>query len=235
MAHLSQNGYAYRTAGCHLAAISYVCKINNLKDNTHAFIIRKVLEGMKKLQNRADMRKPITFEVLQSLTKSLEFICSSEYETILFKTAFLLSFFGLLRVSEITFPKQNILIFSKFIQLRIPFSKTDQFSNGATIKIEFDSVDHNLLKESVTQYSRIRPKTEGQYFCHSNGTPLTQNQFRQMLQKALRFLGKPKTTFQTHSFRIGGATHLYKKAVPEHVIREFGRWKSSVYKRYIRL
>ncbi|XP_053403946.1 uncharacterized protein LOC128558485 isoform X2 [Mercenaria mercenaria] len=92
IACLSQRGYAHRTVGCHIAAIGFTFNINGLLDTTQHFKIRKMLEGMKRLQNRSDARKPISFQLLLDLYNSLRFVCTSFYETLLFKTAFQVAF-----------------------------------------------------------------------------------------------------------------------------------------------
>ena len=134
IAFLSQNGYAHRTVVCHIAAIALTCNINGLTDTTQGFVIRNMLEGMKRLQTRIDERRPISLELLNSITSNLHLVCNSDYETKLFETAFQLAFFGLLRVSELNFSKNDINIFPYCVKLYLASSKTDQFRNGTTIK-----------------------------------------------------------------------------------------------------
>jgi hypothetical protein len=57
---------------------------------------------MKRLKNRADTRLSITPDILQRIVSILPGICFNMYENKLFKAAFTLAYWGLLRVGEIT-------------------------------------------------------------------------------------------------------------------------------------
>ena len=84
---------------------SFYHKIHSLQDPTAAFVIRKLL-GFKRAHKRHDLRAPITETILRKICNTLPSICYSEYECNLFKAAYLLAFFGLLRVSEVVFTSQ---------------------------------------------------------------------------------------------------------------------------------
>lgn len=76
---------------------------------------------------------------------------------------------------------------------------------------------------------------EGPLFCHMNNQNLTRYQFSKMLKNALAFTGYNPDEFNTHSLRIGAATQSFLNGMDEKTIMANGRWKSSCYKRYIRL
>jgi hypothetical protein len=48
-------------------------------------------------------------------------------------------------------------------------------------------------------------------------------------------LGYNENDYNTHSFRIGAATHAAKMGKSDDEIMTMGRWKSDSYKRYIRI
>ena len=56
-----------------------------------------------------------------------------------------------------------------------------------------------------------------------------------MLRNALAFTGYSPDEFNTHSLRIGATTQSFLNGMDEQIIMANGRWKSSCYKRYIRL
>ena len=101
--YLFHNGYAPSTAAMHISAISFQHKINHNFDNTSTFAISKMLEGYKRLRANPDNRMPIMYNTLVAICKILGNICISEYETLLFRAAYRLAFFGLFRVSELVF------------------------------------------------------------------------------------------------------------------------------------
>jgi integrase len=235
-AFMSQLGYAYKTVNCHISAISLKNKINSMVDMTKVFIVRKMLDGMKKIQMKKDTRRPINIIILSRIVYSLSHICMSQYEVILFKLAFLMAFFCLLRVSEIKFNASDLQIVQGHLVIYFRHTKTDQYGIGTSVNINLNncSFDNISLAETLWSYKRLRPNTSVQFLCHIDGTPLTPYQFRYMLNKSLSFIGESTHQLKSHSFRIGGATYLYSKGVSEQRIKEIGRWKSPAFKGYIR-
>lgn len=63
-----------------------------------------MLEGCLRLRKKKDKCIPITIEILKDVCAMLPIICYDNFETKLFNAAFLLSYFGLFRASEIVAP-----------------------------------------------------------------------------------------------------------------------------------
>jgi hypothetical protein len=61
---------------------------NNLEDRTQSFILKKMLQGMQRLDKKKDSRKPITIDILQKIIPILRMVCSSNYETHLLSAAY---------------------------------------------------------------------------------------------------------------------------------------------------
>jgi site-specific recombinase XerD len=89
--------------------------------------------------------------------------------------------------------------------------------------------------KAMQLFLNARPKgSQGYLFCHVENSPLTRYQFGAVLTRVVRRLKLPVTGFKTHSFRIGAATWLSSKGVPDAVIQRMGRWKSNAFAKYIR-
>ena len=99
---LSLEGKAPSTIMSYIAGVAYMHKVNNWQDPTKSFIIQKLIEGSKRLNGRPDGRAPLTLNVLVDVLNTLHKVCSSTYETLLFRSAFSLTFLGFLRVGEVT-------------------------------------------------------------------------------------------------------------------------------------
>lgn len=243
VAYLSQKNYAYTTVNCHIAAISYKNKINNLKDETQHFLVRRLLEGLHRLKGTKDIRLPVTSNMLEQILSSLIHVCVSDYEKKLFSSAFSLAFCALLRVSELAvynskatdgvIALDDVIANKNMVSLHIRMSKTDQRGRGARIPIPITK-SNTFLYFNLRQYLMVRPNVPGPLFCHFNGSPLTVFQFRSVLKKALRFCGLDVARIKSHSLRIGGATDLYQQGHSECYIKAMGRWRSNAYKGYIR-
>ena len=150
LAFLSLEGFAPATITSHLSAIAFVHKLNGWPDPTTSFVVKKLKEGCRHLNIHSDCRLPITFPLLKRLICVLPSICKSSYEVIMFKSSFLLAFFGFLRVGEftcvnkkcdnsrviavkdITFDGLNCS--SMFVNIR--YSKTDQYDNSNLLVVE---------------------------------------------------------------------------------------------------
>jgi site-specific recombinase XerD len=128
---------------------------------------------------------------------------------------------------------ENLYLGEKSIRLYICRSKSDQKRAGTQVDITFDD-SNRFCYHHVQIYLKYRPKLTDQLFCHFDGSPLTTYQFNAVLKKALSFAGLRDGYFKSHSFRIGGATCMFKQGYQIHEIKSRGRWRSSAYRSYIR-
>ena len=85
---------AFFVSFCYMSAISFVHKLRNMDDPIESFVIRKILEGFKRLQSTKDLRAPITEDILIRIVQSLPFICYNRYELALFHSVYSLAFFA---------------------------------------------------------------------------------------------------------------------------------------------
>lgn len=101
MAYLFQtNNLSHSSIKCYLSGISFFSRVNDIEDPTQKFVIKKILEGIKRSKPKIqDTRLPITKELL--VLRILSFLCVSQYERKLFSAAFSVAYHGLLRVGEI--------------------------------------------------------------------------------------------------------------------------------------
>ena len=75
----------------------------------------------------------------------------------------------------------------------------------------------------------VRGTSQGPLFCFPDLLPISTIQFNTWLSRALSFASLSSLPIKSHSFRIGAATHA------DLQIQKMGRWKSSVFRRYIRV
>ncbi|MCG7866998.1 MAG: hypothetical protein JAY74_11595, partial [Candidatus Thiodiazotropha taylori] len=77
-------GYAPSTLNTYASGLSFFHKLYNLTDPTEFFVVKKLLEGCKRLRKRRDVRAPISKPILVRICSVLPAICASNYETLLF-------------------------------------------------------------------------------------------------------------------------------------------------------
>lgn len=177
IAYLSLKEFSSATARLYVSAIGFECKSRDLDDVTRNFLVVKMLEGMKRLSVKKDTRLPITHSILCKTVQVLPSVCTNLYESHLFQAAYMLAFFGFLRVGELAISKGNspatIINVSDInfsldksnMFLTIRQSKNDQYGRGVTICIEKSSSFHCPIRymlafcplglELMVQYSVI--------------------------------------------------------------------------------
>ena len=231
VAYMYKLGLSHSTINSCMYGLRVYCKLNDFEDNTNRFIVRKLIDGIKRSRSsQIDNRLPISKELLGRISFVLPSICSSNYESALFKAAFPLAYHGLFRISELTVCPQNIS--NHTVAHNVSSSKTDQFGKGTTIHIPAQT-DHktcplNLLKS----FLQIRPNLKGPSLCHFNGTHLTRYQISALLKRSLSTLGLRSSRLTSHSFRIGRATTFAIEVLSDDEIKRLGRWESNAYLRY---
>lgn len=247
IAFLSLSKKSHSTVSTYISAINFKCKMSQFVDFANNFLVRKMLEGMRRTNKKKDTRLPISRELLHKIINALPLVCTSNFEAALFSSAFSIAFHGFLRVGEIAMNKpcqlkQIITINntdlcldgeSEMIKLRITYSKADQHGKGSIVHIRANGEIYcpvHLLKK----YLAMRPKVPGPLYCHFGGKPITRYQFASLLNKTLKFLGIDSSHIRTHSFRIGAASTHYENGTSYEDIQRLGRWSSDTFKRYIR-
>lgn len=245
IAFMSISGWAPSTIFTHISAIAFIHKLNFWLDPTDCFVIRKLREGLRRQGRGTDTRHPITYRLLGRLIDILPSVCRSAYEVSLFRAAFLLSFFGFLRVGELAcaskkadtsrvISSSDVSFVRAGLVVIIRYSKTDQ--RGVSVPLYFHSaVNSNWCPvAAVSQFMQCRAQIGGPLFIHFNREPLTRYQFTSVLKRGVRVLGLSPDNYGSHSFRIGAATSAAMCGLSDNEIQSLGRWKSSAFKIYIR-
>lgn len=246
IAHMFKSGLSHSTVNTYISGLSFFSRLNNYEDYTNKFIVRKLIDGVKRSRSpQLDTRLPISRELLYRIISVLPSICSSSYESRLFSAAFSLAFHGLFRVGELavgpdssvnhTLIISDVKVFQSYLEIYLASSKTDQFGKGITIRIAAQPNKVVCPLVTLSSYLQVRPFVEGPLFCHFNGNPLTKHQFSALLKKSLSTLGIKNARLTSHSFRIGMATTCALEGLSDDQIKTAGRWASSAYLRYIRV
>jgi hypothetical protein len=114
MAYLFEEGTSPNTISTYLEALSYYLKFKGKPDITNNFIIKKLVNGDKRLAAGPYIHLPITVTILGHLLQALAHVTKAYYQRIMFEAIFLLACFAFLRIGEITSRSktyQNLLLF----------------------------------------------------------------------------------------------------------------------------
>ncbi|KAJ7414494.1 hypothetical protein WISP_83811 [Willisornis vidua] len=175
---------------------------------------------------------PVTIEVLRSLLGTLESVCTSPYECLLFRAMFTVAFFGALRMEEMVANHQNILQ-PELLYLR-DLLLTEGSANLCMHTVHMGQqrywIQLRLSKEmwvcpveALRIYVAARPAGDGPLFVHSNNMAVTKREFLTVFRRALMFAGLPPNQYGVHSFCLGNhntVSHEYS----DEMINRMARW-----------
>lgn len=192
-----------------------------------------MLRGYRCYHVSPDVRRPFTFGLLNDLVSACRQVCLSSFKVQLFRTAFLLAFFGAFRISE-------LVAFNRHSHSSLLLSDVSLYSNCLYITFRRSNIDP-YSKECwiiINQLSDISFCRVCRFFLiwlltacwcfflvHEDSTPLTKFQFNAVLKKCFLYLGSFK--FRAHSFRIGAATEAAALDLGDDVVRNIRRWDSD--------
>ncbi|CAH2222041.1 micronuclear linker histone poly -like, partial [Pelobates cultripes] len=219
----------------HMSALAFWFKFQGWEDLTKHFLVRQAVRGFRRGKTSTDVRRPVSFAVLQGLVGKLPELCSSPFEVVLFSGAFVWAFFGAFRIGELVsankvgvggLQREDVEVKSDRVQIRLGRSKTDVFGKGCSVVL-FELPGSGLCPVACgSGYLGIRPNVSGCFFLHADGTALSRFQFIRIFRLGLVKLGLQPTQFGSHSFRIGAATEAARLGLGDERIKRIGRWES---------
>ncbi|XP_033001330.1 integrase/recombinase xerD homolog [Lacerta agilis] len=246
LVHLRNQGRAPKTLKIQAAAISFFAKSMHFHDPCADFVVRRALEGWRRLQPPSvDGRRPITYELLCKIRDKLRSICWSKYEARLFAAAYSIAFFGALRVGEVVhegdpgplsrgLQLSDIQLSATELVVYIRRSKTDQRGKGAMVRLPATMQSGPCPVKDTKRFLDLRPPGSGPLLVHEDGSRLARQQFTRVMRMAIGACGLPAKEFAAHSFRIGAATAAFHWGLSTDSIKTLGRWSSNAFKSYIR-
>ncbi|XP_013390466.1 uncharacterized protein LOC106158895 [Lingula anatina] len=248
ISHLRDKNLSPNTIVSEISKLSYFHKLAGHFDPTNAFIVKKQLIGVHKLNPSADSRLPITVGVLLKLVRALELTLSNSYTMSLFRAMYLTAFHGFLCIGEMTargsgapnpsLSRENVKFFLNHDgeqSVELVISNYKHNTKGSPFSIVIGPQRNPLCGVSaLDHYIKLRGDTPGPLFCHPNFTPIHRDVFNKQLTRDLRFCHLDPTRFKGHSFRIGAASLAVQNNLSDAQIRRLGRWNSDSFKKYIR-
>ena len=236
---LYKQGYASKTIDSMVSALSYYHKINAMDCASQSELVKRDLAGIRNILPSNDSRLPISKCMLNKLLAEADNIVSDTFTLALFKAMASLSFYGLLRVGEMTFSRNTLKIESIHVteqEIHITFSNF-KHSHGKSCRntILATNIKGLCPVELLRNYLSVRGNQTGFLFMKGNGKAMSRIEFLALLKEILEYCGFDSKLFNTHSFRIGRATEMVKEGYSLEQIRMAGRWSSDAFKTYIRV
>ena len=242
LTNLQRRGYAASTILTHSAALAYVHKLNGFPDPSNNFVVKSLLNSIKKSGPKSLAKLSIPLTMLHELLRNMTSVLCCQYDECLYKAIFLMQYHACARVGELVMSGKNEQNILKFNQI--------SFHNSALV-VDFLFFKHNteVSSEAITietiggsycpvtslqEYIHKRGRVPGFLFITSAGKPVTRVMASHTLKLLLTAAGYDGKRYDTHGLRYGRASQAAEEGWTETQIQQLGRWKSNAYKKYIR-
>lgn len=184
-------------------------------------------------------------KILKKLVFFIPKFSSSRYEARLLQALVTIMYAALLRICEVTYSakskhnlKKNevqLVQTQKASYIRISM-KTCKFSKGNLVPMRINPNPANpdvCPVRAFSAYLRLRPSS--QYaFCAQTSAQITPKFVRQKMIALLKMAAQDSESFNTHSFRIGRATDMYRQGYSDLQIAKAGRWNTNAFLKYVK-
>lgn len=238
----------FNTLRSNISAIrSYHVDIGEMLDFSEMPGFQRTLRGAKRfLGISTDKRVAVTPVILSKLFRYLD---RRSVHGALFRAAFSMAVFGLLRCSEFAWTGSDdpakLLLRSSVsfaaddsgVKVNVSASKTDFFRKGCVIRIGCrcrpSSPDRICAVHELRNYMSLVHGLPNEPLFRVDGHILDRDMVVREILALCRKCGLDENVFKSQSFRKGGATALKNAGVPDSVIQVMGRWLSNAYRLYV--
>ena len=256
------------TIRSYISGIKHILKTDGYEWNDGQVLLNTLTKSCKLKNDQLKIRLPIQKGLLELILFRIQRKYDNQpYLEAMYISAYLLQYYGLLRVGEIADSNHTIKATnvhqskykSTFKLLLVLYSSKTHGAESAPQQIKIlgknaiEVVDsenyigrHTMKKQELgkfcpvewtRRYIQLRGPTRSitePLFKLSDGSPLKPTWLRQLLRSILTEFDLQTDLYDTHSFRIGRATDLFKTGVHIDDIKQLGRWKSDAVYKYLR-
>ena len=254
--YLIDKGMQSATVKSYVPAIKKTLLMDGYNWDDNLALIRALARACRLTNDSITTRLPIHCGLLEMILFEVQRYFASRnqwYLEILYKTLFAVSYYGLMRIGEVT-RSQHVLKAKDVhlatnrnkLMLVLYTSKThDKSCRPQKIKITSNRTEktgqyahrHFCPFQLMRSYLKLRGDYNAemeQFFIFRDVTPVTPDHARKVLKTIIKNIGLDDRVYGMHSFRIGQTTDLVKYNYTIDEIRLMGRWKSNVIFKYIR-
>ena len=254
LGYMINKGMQSSTVKSYLSAIKKTLIVDKYEWNDNLVLIRSLAKACRIINDKVMTRLPIHCGLLEMiLFEVCRYFASNSYLQILYTTLFAVSYYGLLRVGEVTYSPhvlkaKNVYLGTNKnkILLILYSSKThDESKRPQKINITANKTEKSGKYVNryfcpfalIRQYNTIRGDyyaDNDPYFIFKDSSPVYPYQARKTLKIMIKKIGLDSSLYGMHSFRIGRTTDLIKYRYKVEEVKLMGRWKSNVIFKYIR-
>ena len=224
-AYLVNNGIQSSTLRSYYCAIKSILRDDGYLVNEDKILLNTLAKACKLVNDRVRTHLPIHIKLLELLLFEVERLFTSQpYLETLYKTIFLIAYYGLFRIGELTSGSHPVkaanvhIAQNKNKMLFILFSSKTHGRESRAQSIKITRCDkHRKTKAFFCPFraSREYLALRGNYvndndpfFVHSDHSPIQPEQVRRVLKLTLEAVNLPPKCYSFHSIRIGASSDL---------------------------
>ncbi|CAH1778491.1 unnamed protein product, partial [Owenia fusiformis] len=245
IADLSLKNYAGSSIATIVSGLSFLHKILNKTDPANSFMVRKLIRGALAINPPQQTRMAITINTLSEMLRVLPSVTECKYDQDLFSALFSLSFHALLRVGEVTgapgknpnvITSENVKLGKTSISLTLHNFKHKKTTKPITLEIQSSNQKDVCPVHTLECYLSQRGTSNGPLFRNEDHSEITRSRVHKVMSESLEAAGFDSSSYNTHSFRIGGMNNAISNNVDLDTIQRWGRWSSqAAMNKYIRI
>ena len=253
IAHLIDEGKLSSSVKSYVSAIKKLLVIDGYDWKDNEVLLTLLTKACRMIKDRVRNRLPISSSYLEILMFELERHFRKEQQYYLecsYKAIFILSYYGMMRVGEVTdsshvLKARNVhmaLNRDKLLMILYTSKTHDLRHRPQKIKITSNKKDKGIhrhfcpflvLRKYISLRGNYMEDSEP-FFIFRDGQSVKPYQANQILKKMIRNTGLDYNLYSMHSFRIGRTNDLIKLNYPIDVVQRLGRWRSNAVYKYIR-
>ena len=217
----------------------------NIPDTKHS----KIGLFLKSIQKTAPLSVKLHHLIDVPLLKSIVSTCDFTFLGHIFKSIYLVAFFGFFRLSNLVphsiaefsllkhLTRGDIFFSPSYVIVLLKWSKTMQ-TNDQAMLIKLPVLNNSLCPaRALKKCLQLAPGSKNhplfQFKCGNTWLPMTDNRVRSHLKNVLSLLNLETNYITFHSFRRSGASFAFNHNVSIQEIQRHGTWTSDCVWRYV--
>ena len=258
IAYLIDNGRQSSSIKSYVSAIKKLLVIDGYKWKDEEVLLNSLTKACRLLNDRVKARLPIQRGFLEMIFFEVERYFSrrsQHYLEWLYKAIFLMSYYGMMRIGEVTMSphvaraKNVHMATNKDKILILLYTSKTHGKRHRPQKIKITSIKEDARQYRTQTHKHFCPfavlrqyihmrgcydSEEEQFFVFRDKQPVKPSHASAVLKLMIERLGLNSKFYSMHSFRIGRTSDLIKCKYPLDEVQRLGRWKSNAVLRYIR-
>ena len=258
IAHMIDRGRQSASVKSYVSAIKKLLILHGYKWKDDEVLVHSLTRACRLINDKVNTKLPIHCSLLEMILFEVERIFkldSQIYLEYLYKAIFAISYYGMMRIGEVTFSQHvlkarnvHIALNKDKILLVLYSSKTHGLSSRPQkIKITSNRAEKlgKYLHRNFCPFTILRHymKLRGSYdsdtepfFIFKDKSPVTGQLTAKLLKQIIKAIGLDQqvNSYSMHCFRIGRTGDLIRFGYSLEEVRRLGRWKSNVVYKYIR-